>query len=75
MDKLIEDLGAPWFDWEVIAECTYPVPAQTPNYVDDCGEPALYKAQWGYTNNELVVSMNVCQKHLDLIEKGEEESE
>ncbi len=64
---MTSDLGAPWTDWEIIAECTFPVPAMGPEVEDDCGEAALYKVSWGYDGRDYVESMTVCQKHLDLI--------
>ena len=61
------DFVLPWSDWEIIAECTFPVPAMGPEVEDDCGEAALYKVSWGYAERDYVESMTVCQKHFDLI--------
>ena len=73
IDTLTENSNLDWFDWEVISECTYPVPTAglSAEVETDCGEPALYKMLWGNHGNEVVQSMNVCQEHFELVKEQE----
>ena len=65
-------IGLPWFDWEVIAECQYPIPTLGPEYEDACSEPASYKAIWGYDGEDFIESMNVCKEHFIVVQKEQE---
>lgn len=60
------------FDYKALPGCQYGLPSSDgPDYVSDCEDPSVALIWWDIEEN----GMRVCQRHLEEIEKSEEEKD
>lgn len=59
------------FDYEIIHRCEFPVDG----FDLGCGEPAIAKGSWVDSKGTITSIDYLCQKHLALILKDEEDVE